>query len=144
MRETIHRLTHFLPAWVGRRRMEASLDQELQQYLEEIARRKVDAGMSGDEAWRQVRIEFEGVERVKEEVRDVWVGASLRGIWRDMRIGIRTLRRAPAFALAAVLTLGFCIGINVAVFSVIRSLLWRPLPYPDPDRIVTLTFGVGT
>jgi putative ABC transport system permease protein len=72
------------------------------------------------------------------------LGASLSGVWRDARLGIRTLRRAPAFTLAAVLTLGFCIGINVTVFSVMRSLLWRPLPYPEADRMVVLTFGVGT
>src|SRR6266853_5481032 len=106
----ICKMKHLMLSLFARRR-ESSLDEEVRQYVEEIARRKMQTGVPEPEAWRQARGEFDGIERVKEEVRDVRLGASLALAGRDLRIGIRTLRRAPAFSLAAILTLGFCIGI---------------------------------
>ena len=140
----ICKMKHFLLSLFARGRLESSLDEEMRQYVGEIARRKMQAGLPEAEAWRQSRVEFEGIERVKEEVRDVRIGASLASAGRDLRIGIRTLRRAPAFSLAAILTLGFSIGMSVTVFSAVRSLLWRPLPYPDANRIVMVEFGTDT
>lgn len=133
-------IRHLLLSLFARRRLESSLDEEMRQYLDEIAQRKMHAGLPEAEAWRQARVEFEGIEQVKEQVRDARLGATLASALRDLRIGLRTLRRAPAFSLAAILTLGFSIGMNVTVFSIMRSLLWRPLPYPGANRIVMLTF----
>lgn len=64
--------------------------------------------------------------------------AILEGIWQDLKYGWRTLRRSPTFALVAILTLAIGIGANVAIFSIVRGVLLRPLPYPHSDRIVIL------
>src|SRR5579872_6362507 len=63
----------------------------------------------------------------------------LEGIWQDARYAVRTMRQKPAFALTAVFTLALAIGGNTAMFSVIRAVLLKPLPYPDSNQLVTLT-----
>ena len=57
---------------------------------------------------------------------------------RDARYGCRVLWRSPSYAIVVILTIGLGIGLNVAIFSVVHAVLWRPLPYPEPDRIVAI------
>jgi putative ABC transport system permease protein len=132
------RLLHLARNLLGRRRIEADLDAELHAYLDQLTDEKRRGGMSAGEARRAARVELGGVEQVKEEVRDVRAGNMLQELWQDLRYGLRTLRRNPAFTAIAVLALALGIGANTAMFSVAYGILMRPLPYADADRIAVV------
>ena len=133
----IKRLFHNL---FRRGELESVLDEELNTYMDEIAARKMSAGMAPAEAWRQARVEAGGVEQVKEEVREAWLGNTIETAVRDLRYACRTLRRAPGFTAVVLFTLALGIGGTVTMFSVMNAALWRPLPYPSPNRIVFVQF----
>ena len=90
------------------------------------------------EAKRAALIEVEGVEQVKERVRDVRLGSAVEAGARDARYGARVLWRSPGYALVVIMTLALGIGPNAAIFSVVYAVLWRSLPYPDAARIVVV------
>ena len=123
------------------------LDAEVRAYVEILAQEKIREGMTLEEARRAARLELGGIEQVKEDVREIRAGAWLDSLLRDLRFGARMLRKNPAFTAIAVLTLALGIGANTAIFSVVDKTIIRPLPYPQPDRLITLwedfsAFGV--
>ncbi|HET8648354.1 MAG TPA: ABC transporter permease, partial [Vicinamibacteria bacterium] len=129
---------HFLRALFSRRRVEQELDDELRLHLElEAEGRLRDAG-SPDEARRRAAISFGAVESVKDEVRESWGIRFLETLGQDLRYGARSLRRNPGFTGVVALTLGLGIGANTAVFSVVRGVLLRPLPYARGQEVVAL------
>jgi putative ABC transport system permease protein len=129
------RLRHFVRNLLRRDRVERELTDEVDGYADLLIEEKVAQGMSRDEASRTVRLEIGRVEHIKEHVRDVRVGAWLDALRQDVRFGVRTLLRRPAFTLIAILTLGVGIGATTAMFSLIDSVLLRPLPFHEPDRL---------
>jgi putative ABC transport system permease protein len=126
-----------------RRRVDAELDEEMRGHLERQIEAYVAAGMSPDAARDAARREMGGVEHWKDECRDARGLAVLDGLRQDVRYALRMLRRNPGFTLLGILVMSLGIGANTAVFSVVNAVLLNPLAYPDPDRIVTLSYSGG-
>ncbi len=95
--------------------------------------------MTPETARRNALIEAGGsMEQIKEEVREVWLGQAIATTAQDIRYACRSLLRSPGFAVVVVATLSLGIGTNLTMLSLMRAVLWRVLPYPEPDRIVTV------
>ncbi len=120
------------------RTLERGLDEEMRFHIDQQAETFRRAGMRPDEARRQAILRFGGVEGMKERARDEIRPPLLEESLRDVRHGIRMLRRAPGFTIAALLTLALGIGASSAIFSVLRAVMLEPLPYHQPERIVTI------
>jgi putative ABC transport system permease protein len=116
-------------------RVDAELEEELRDHLQRESERQVGAGLSPAEARREASLRMGSLEAVKEAVRDVRGGRLLTDLVGDVRVASRWLRRNPGFTLAVVLSLGLGVGGTTAVFSVVRGVLLRPLPYPQADRL---------
>src|SRR5213592_2141299 len=121
-----------------KRKFEQELDDELRAYVELQAAEKIRRGMSPEDALREARSELGGMDQVKENVRDVRPGAFMDTLVQDIRYAFRMLQRNRAFAFVAILTLALGIGANTAIFTVVDGVVLKPLPYPDPDRLLTL------
>lgn len=121
----------------GGSRVERELDEEVRSYIGLLADEKIAAGMQPAEALRAARMDA-GAEQLKEQVRDARTGALLEEFCADVRYGLRVLRRNPGFAVVAIVTLALGIGATTAIFSVVYSVLLRPLPFPQADRIVVV------
>ena len=119
-----------------RARQEAALDAELQFHLDQLTAEFRAEGMSEREARLAARREF-GAEAAayREEIRDTWRPPRLADVWRSLRFAVRSLARSPGFTLVAIVTLGLGIGVNTAMFSIVNTLLLRPLPYPDAAQL---------
>jgi len=118
------------------REVRRGLDEEIRFHIDQQAEKNLRAGLDTGEARRQALLTFGGIEGVKERTRDEIRPPILEESVRDVRYGFRMLRQAPAFSLAALVTLALGIGANATLFGIINAVLLRPLPYPESDRLV--------
>lgn len=116
--------------------VEDELDDEIRFHLEMEIRQHIASGLTPLEARRRALIDFGGVERFKEEVREVRGARVLDDFVQDVRVAARSLPRQPVFLITVLVTLAVGIGGNVAMFGVLDASLLQALPYPDADRLV--------
>jgi predicted permease len=121
-----------------RRRRYDDLSVSIEEHIEEKVEELVEGGMPRREAEQKARREFGNVMLVQQRSREAWQWPALESILADLKFTLRRLRKSPGFAITVLLTLAIGIGANTAVFSVINSVLIRPLPYPDSNRLVAL------
>lgn len=132
-----HRLWNLL----RKGRLADEIDEELQFHLDASARAGVAAGLSEEDARREARARFGNPLVVREQTRDARIAMLADDLRQDVSFAIRTLSRRPAFAALALVTLAIGIGSTTAVFTVVRSVLLRPLPFPDPESLFVISHG---
>jgi predicted permease len=133
-----HEIRMRLRTFFHRRREVQRLDAEFAFHLEQQVAENIAAGMNPEEARCAARRAFGNPTLLREQARDAWSWNRLELSLRNLRISIRTLARTPGFAFISIIVIAIGIGANVALFTVVRSVLMKPLPFKDPDRLVRL------
>ena len=129
---------NWLKQLFSRRRLYTDLSDEMQQHLEEKIDELIANGMSKRDAIAAARRELGNLSLIEEDSRDVWRWLSLENFFADVRYGLRMLRHNPVFTTVGLLTIAIGIGANAAVFSVVNSVLLKPLHYPKAEEFVSL------
>jgi predicted permease len=121
-----------------RRDFEDGMSEELSFHIEQCTEELIRSGLSPAEAARRARIEFGGRNRIEGECREARELHIFDELGRQLRYAYRLLRKTPGFTITALLTLAVCLGANLIIFAVINSILLRPLPFPQSDRLLTI------
>ncbi len=117
-------------------RLRQQIAEELQFHIEQRTRENIESGLSPEKARRQAQLHFGGVTQIEEQGYEAQGGGRLEAFFHDLRYGVRILRRSPAFAITAILTLALGIGANSALFAILKNVLIRPLPFHQPEQLV--------
>ncbi len=125
-----------LLALFRKRRLDRELEGEILAHLEMAELDALAAGLSPEEARREARRSFGGIEQMKEDHRDRRSVRWVENLWRDVRYGMAALARDPGFAAVTIGLLALGIGANTAMFSIVDAVLLKPLPFPEPERMV--------
>jgi predicted permease len=127
-----------LVALFRKRRLDRELEGEIFAHLEMAELNAIAAGLSPEEARREARRGFGGIEQMKEDHRDQRSVRWVENLLRDLRYGMASLARDPGFATVTIGLLALGIGANTAMFTIVDAVLLRPLPFPEPERMVRL------
>ena len=119
-----------------RKRSDAELQDEMEAFLAEEAADNEARGMSPDEARRQARVKLGNAQKVRESLWTQNSPLALTNFGHDVKYALRTLRRTPGFSIIALAVMALCIGAATSLFTIVRSVLLRPLPFRDPGRLV--------
>ncbi|HLJ89012.1 MAG TPA: ABC transporter permease [Candidatus Angelobacter sp.] len=131
------RLSRFVHFFFRNRRYD-DISVSIQEHMDERIDELMEEGIPRDEAEQTARRDFGNVALLRERSREVWEWQRLESLLVDLKHVCRRLMRSPAFAITVVLTLAIGIGANTAVFSVLNSVLIRPLPYPEPEQLISM------
>jgi predicted permease len=135
---SLHHYLGRILAFFHKRKLDADLEAEVATHLDFAIEENLKQGMSPEEARRRALIRFGGVQQAREHQRATRGLPWLDVLLQDLRFTFRTLRRDPAFVIIAVLILALGIGANIVVFSVVDTILLRPLPFPEANRLVRI------
>src|SRR5260370_17789020 len=124
--------------WWQIRKRDADVERELQSDLELEEEEQREHGVPPEEARHAALRSFGNRTLISEETRAVWSWNGLESLLHDLRISVRTLLRSPGFSIIAWLVIAFCIGSPTSLFTVVRSVLLKPLPFRDPGRLVMI------
>jgi len=124
--------------WWRIRKRDADLERELRSDMELEEEEQWEGGISAEEAHYAALRAFGNTALIREQTRATWSRTWLESLARDLRFSLRALRRTPGFTIIAILVMALGIGANVALFTVVRGVLLKPLPFQDPDRLVML------
>ncbi len=122
----------------SRKQLYSELSEEIQAHLDEKIEELVADGMLREEATYSARRQFGNVQLIQENSREVWGWPSVESVLLDIRHALRALSRSPVFTVVALLTIAIGIAANAAVFSVVNSVLLKPLSYPHAEQLVAL------
>jgi predicted permease len=117
------------------KQIDSDIEDEFRFHIEQRAADLEKTGLPREKALRQAKLEFGSHDRYKEAGRAAWSSRALRDVVADSRFALRMLAKSPAFTAAAVLTLALGVGTTTAIFSLVYGVLYRPLPFPNADRI---------
>ncbi len=124
-----------LRAMVSPRSTEKALNEEIQFHLDQETEKNIRLGMSPDAARREALVQFGGLTQAREAHHEVYAARPVEDFLSDARYTLRTMRRTPTLAAAAILTLALGVGANTAIFSAVNAVILQPLPFPTPDRL---------
>ena len=133
----IDRLTNVL----RHRDLNPEIDEELQFHIDSRIKDNIAAGLTTEEARRDALERFGGRMGIREQTRDANVLVRLETIVQDLVFAVRSYRKRPAFAVGALLTMALGIGASATILTVVRSVLLRPLPFPDSDKVCAISYS---
>ena len=125
-----------LKSFLQRARLNREMEEEMRLHLERRTDENLAAGMSHEEAPFAAQRRFGNANQIKELAREQWTWNWLQHLSRELRLTVRRLLRHRIFTATIVVTIGLCVGANLGIFTMLHSVILKPLPFPDADRLV--------